>query len=122
MAESLEVGNASVEALGNLLSASIDECWKPDAAFFGLLRDKQTVNAMLAEIAGKDVANANVSETVKVQKGILIDTLTGMNGREAKPDWRPRWASFPFGTYHSGDGIRPAAVWKKVSSMFQRAA
>jgi len=118
MAESLEVGNASVEALGNLLSVSLGECWTPDAAFFDLLRDKQTVNAMLAEIGGKSVADANVSETVKVQKGILVDTLTGENGREPRPDWRPRWAAFPLGTYRSGDGIRPAVVWKKVSSMF----
>ena len=118
MAESLEVGNASVEALGNLLSVSLAECWTPDAAFFDLLRDKQVVNAMLGEIAGKAVAGANSTETVKVQKGILIDTLTGGNGREAKPDWRPRWAAFPFGVYRSGAGLRPAAAWKKVSSLF----
>lgn len=122
MAESLEVGNASVEALGNILPASLGECWTPDAAFFDLLRDKQVINAMLGEIAGKSVADANIAETAKVQKGILVDTLTGANGREAKPDWRPRWAAFPFGSYRSGDGIRPAAVWKKVSSFFQRAA
>ena len=122
MAESLEVGNASVEALGNILPVSLGECWTPDAAFFDLLRDKQTINAMLGEIAGQAVADANIAETTKVQKGILVDTLTGANGREAKPDWRPRWAAFPFGTYRSGDGIRPAAVWKKVSGFFKRAA
>jgi ParB family chromosome partitioning protein len=118
MAESLEVGNASVEALGNILPVSLGECWTPDAAFFDLLRDKQTVNAMLREIAGKSIADSNISETVKIQKGIIVDALTGANGREATPDWRPRWATFPFGTYRSGDGIRSAAVWKKVSRFF----
>ena len=122
MAESLEVGNASVEALGNLLSVSLGACWKPDAAFFHLLRDKQVVNHMLGEIAGKAVADANVTETAKVQKSIIAGTLAGEGGREANPDWRPRWAAFPFATYRSGDGIRPAAVWNKVSSLFQRAA
>jgi len=122
MAESLEVGNASVEALGNILPVSLSECWTPDAAFFDLLRDKQTINAMLREIAGKAVADANIAETAKVQKGILVDTLTGANGREAKPDWQPRWAAFPFGTYRSGISIRPAVVWKKVSCFFKRAA
>jgi len=122
MAESLEVGNASVETLGNSLSVSLGECWKPDSAFFDLLRDKQVVNAMLGEIAGKAVADANVTETAKVQKGIIAETLTGKNGREANPDWRPPWAAFPFGTYRSSDGLRPAAVWRKVSSLFQRAA
>ena len=120
MAESLEVGNASVEALGNIMPASLDGCWTPDAAFFDLLRDKQTINAMLAEIAGKSVADANIAETAKVQKGIIVDTLTGVNGREAAPDWRPRWAAFPFGAYRSGDGIRPADVWKRVVVLFQR--
>ncbi len=52
MAESLEVGNASVEALGNLLTVSLSEVWTPDAAFFDQLRDKQAINAMLADIAG----------------------------------------------------------------------
>ena len=122
MAESLEVGNAAVEALGNTLRVSLKDCWQPDAAFFDLLRDKQIINAMLAEIAGKAIADANIAETAKVQKGIIIDVLKGANGREVKPDWRPRWAAFPFGTYRSGDGIRPATVWKNVSSLFQRAA
>ena len=120
MAESLEVGNASVEALGNILPVSLGECWTPDAAFFDLLRDKPVINAMLGEVAGESVADANIAETAKVQKGILVDTLTGANGRKAKPDWRPRWAAFPFGTYRSSDGIRPAVVWKKVSSFFQK--
>ena len=122
MAESLEIGNASVEALGNTLPVSLKDCWQPDAAFFDLLRDKQIINTMLGDIAGKAIADANIAETAKVQKGIIIDALTGANGRKANADWQPRWAAFPFGTYRSGDGIRPAAVWKKVSSMFQRAA
>jgi len=122
MAESLEVGNASVEALGNILPASLGECWKPDAAFLDLLRDKQIVNAMLAESAGKSVADANVSETAKAQKSIILDTLSGANGREAKPNWRPRWAAFPFSTYRSDDGVRPAAAWKKVARFFGKAA
>jgi len=122
MAESLEVGNASVEALGTILPVSLSECWKPDTAFFDLLRDKQIVNAMLGEIAGKSVADANVTETAKAQKSIIVHTLNGTNGREANSDWRPRWAAFPFGTYRSGDGIRPSAAWKKVARFFGKAA
>lgn len=66
MAESLEAGNASVEALGSILPVSMDDSWTPDVAFFDLLRDKQTINAMLGEIAGKEVVDANIAETVKV--------------------------------------------------------
>ena len=122
MAESLEVGKASVEVLGNILPASLSECWKPDAAFFDLLRDKQTINTMLGEIAGQPVADANVAETAKAQKAIIHDTLNGANGRAANTDWRPRWAAFPFGTYREGHGLGPAAVWKKVARFFSKAA
>jgi len=122
MAESLEVGNASVEALGNLMAVSLADVWTPDGAFFDQLRDKQVINAMLSEIAGKAVADANIAETAKIQKGIIIDTLQGTNGREAKSDWRPRWAAFPFGTYRSSDGLRAATAWRKVSRLFAKAA
>ena len=122
MAESLEVGNASVEALGNILPVSLKDCWKPDTAFFDLLRDKQIINTMLGEIAGGSVADANITETAKAQKTIIHDTLNGANGRESNADWRPRWAAFPFRTYREDHSLRPAAVWKKVARFFSDAA
>jgi hypothetical protein len=77
--------------------------------------------SMQGEIAGTSVADANAAEAVKVPKGILVDTVTGGDGCGAEPGWRPRWSAFPFGTYRSGAGLGPAVVWKKMSSMFQRA-
>ena len=38
-------------------------------------------NVMLSEIAGKAIADANIAETAKVQKGAIIDALAGANGR-----------------------------------------
>jgi hypothetical protein len=40
------------------------------------------VNALLVEVAGKPVADANLSERTEVQKQIICDRLTGTNGRE----------------------------------------
>src|SRR3546814_1075288 len=42
-----------------------------------LIRDKQVLNAVVAELAGTEVAEANAGATAKVQRGILTDCLTG---------------------------------------------
>jgi ParB family chromosome partitioning protein len=68
--------------------------WSPDDAFFDLLRDKQAVNAMLAEVAGKDTASAHVTSTAAVQKGIIRNCLSG-TGRAKVDGWLPRYMSFP---------------------------
>jgi ParB family chromosome partitioning protein len=44
--------------------------WAADDTFLDLVRDRTAVNALLGEVAGKAAADANVSETVKVQKKI----------------------------------------------------
>lgn len=54
---------------------------------------------MLAEVAGKEVADANLTATGKVKKGILQDTLGGKKGRKKAPTWLPKWLAFPTGRY-----------------------
>ncbi|MCC6914291.1 MAG: ParB/RepB/Spo0J family partition protein, partial [Rhodospirillaceae bacterium] len=99
MADSLEAGSALVEAVGVHLQVDLHKTWTPDDAFFDLLRDKSVVNAMVAEITGKAVANGNVAATGKVQKQIIRDCLAGTNGREKVTGWLPRWFAFPVQTY-----------------------
>ncbi|MDB5634973.1 MAG: FAD-binding oxidoreductase [Tardiphaga sp.] len=41
------------------------------------VRDRNAVNGMLGEVAGEAVADANVSETARVQKKIIHDCLKG---------------------------------------------
>lgn len=118
MAESLEAGTAVVEALGEAIPIEMAAYWTPDEAFFALLRDKQIVNAMLGEIAGKSVADANVSATAKVQKGIIRDVLAGEGNRTPNPDWRPRWAAFPPRAYRDADGCPPAANHRRIADLF----
>ena len=77
----------------------------PDAAFFDLLRDKAAINAMLREVAGKGVADANVAATAKVQKGIIRDCLAG-EGRRQVEGWLPRYMGFPFRAYTRAGGGR----------------
>ena len=73
MAETLAVDTALNEYLGQVLGTDPAMGWTPDEAFLDLLRDKQVINAMVAEAAGKDAAKGNLTATAKVQKGILQD-------------------------------------------------
>ncbi|GEC17657.1 ParB/RepB/Spo0J family partition protein [Nitrobacter winogradskyi] len=98
MAETLEAHHGIVDTLGELLSTDMRNWWTPDEAFFGLLRNKPAINAMVRELAGDAAADANISATAKIQKKIVMDYLNGT--REAKvKDWLPRYMAFPAQDY-----------------------
>lgn len=99
MAESLEAGGEAVEAAGAWLKVDIARFWSPDDTFFDLMRDRETVNAMLKEVGGKKVADGNLTEKVKTQKDILRDFVEGANGRTAPEAWTPKWMVFPAQAY-----------------------
>jgi ParB family transcriptional regulator, chromosome partitioning protein len=99
VAECMSVADPLVEILGTSASLTMSRYWQADEAFLDLLRDKATINAMLAEVAGEAVAAGNAKETGKVQKGILRDCLEGRNSRAAPDTWVPRWLRFPKGRY-----------------------
>ena len=58
--------------------------------FFEQLRDKEVIGAMLAEVAGKNVADANLTATAKFKKQIIRNGIEGTNGGEARA-WLPKW-------------------------------
>jgi len=115
--ETLEVGSAVVEALGNHLKVDMADYWQPDEAFFGLIRDKTVINAMLKQVGGKRIADSNVTATGKVQKKIIRDFLTGSEGREKVEGWLPNYMAFPFKAYTKNGGIRIEDGWRKVKSL-----
>ncbi|WP_246252588.1 hypothetical protein [Allomesorhizobium camelthorni] len=117
MAETLAAGSAVTEALGNHLNVDIGAYWQPDDAFFDLLRDREIANLILADVAGKHVADGNVSEKVKTQKKIIRDCLAGENGRQKIDNWLPRWMKFPVESYTNRGGFRTADQWAKVRSL-----
>jgi ParB family transcriptional regulator, chromosome partitioning protein len=102
VAECLSVGDPLIDILGTSASLTMSRYWQADEAFFDLLRDKATINAMLADVAGAEVASGNARETAKVQKGILRDCIEGRNGRTAPDSWVPKWLRFPIGTSSCG--------------------
>ena len=114
VAETLSCGTAMVDVLGKLLGVSMKECWKPDQTFFDLLRDKQTINAIVSEVAGKNAADANIAATAKVQKQIIQNSLNGERSCE-NPDWQPRYMEFAMRGYTDQGGIRAIDDWQAVS-------
>ena len=105
MGETLAVGSTQVGMLGQLLGTDMRTCWQDDAVLPGLIRDKPLLTAIIDEVAGADVAEANAGATAKVQRGILTDCLAGSNGRTKVEGWLPRWFAFPPSGYTDRGGI-----------------
>jgi ParB family chromosome partitioning protein len=95
MARSLQPGSDAVEEAGVRLSVDARASWQPDETFFDLIRDRATINAVLADVAGEDVARANIAEKAKTQRLIVRDCLEGANGRVKVEGWLPGWLAFP---------------------------
>ena len=120
MAESLEAGSDEVEAAGAWLKVDVGRFWSPDEAFFALIRDRETVNALLREVGGKKVADGNLTEKVKTQKGILRDLVEGTNGRAKAEGWIPKWMAFPAQAY-TRRPFAPAQRARAVAPLLRRA-
>ena len=117
MAETLEAGGPLVEAVLHVCETDMSAYWKPDAAFFDLLRDKRAINAMVAEIGSKSLAESCVTETAKVQKQIIGNRIIG-EGCEANPDWRPGWMHCPPTRLVEGASSPPADAWGRIAGLF----
>ena len=121
MAETLAAGSAAVETAGVHLRADARACWQPDDAFFDLIRDRASINAMLAEVAGKTVADANFAEKVASQKGILRDCLAGANGRAKVEGWLPGWLAFPVRACTEQGSFATVEEWARARDLLPEA-
>ena len=113
MAETLAAGSPVVEAVGIHHRVDARTHWQPDDAFFELVRDRATLNAILADIAGKEVADGNVAERAKTQKQIIRDHLAGTNGRTKVEGWLPGLVRFPFQAY----GEQPSTIGEATATV-----
>ena len=105
MAQTLEAGGPVVEAVLHVCETDLSAYWKPDAAFFDLLRDKRAINAMVADIGSKSLADSCASDTAKVQKQIIGNRIMG-HGCDPNPDWRPAWMQVPPARLVEGIDVR----------------
>ncbi len=105
MGETLASGSAAVDAIGLTLGVDMADYWQADPAFFDLVRDKEVLGAMVAEVAGETVASANAKEKGATLKRIIADHLAGADGRPKVERWVPRWMAFPPAAYTERGGV-----------------
>ncbi|MDB5707215.1 MAG: chromosome partitioning protein ParB [Sphingomonas bacterium] len=117
MGETLASGSAAVEALGLHLGTDMTAHWQADDAFFELIRDKEVLGRIVAEVAGDTVAAANAGEKTKVLKSVIRDCLDGTNGRARVERWVPRWIAFPPSAYTERGGVGTVKALAKVEHL-----
>jgi ParB family chromosome partitioning protein len=116
MGETLAAGSAAVEAVGGAVGLAMAHWWQADEAFFELLRDREVLTAIVAEVAGETVAEANAKETGKTLKTIIRDHLAGANGRPKVDGWVPKWMAFPPAAYTARGGVGTVAAHALVEA------
>lgn len=105
MGETLFAGSAAVEATGLQIGVDMSRYWQADPAFFELIRDKEVLTRIVAEVAGETTAQANAGEKTKTMKTIVADHLAGANGRAKVEGWVPKWMAFPPSGYTARGGV-----------------
>jgi ParB family chromosome partitioning protein len=116
MGETLASGSAAVEAVGAQIGVDMARYWRADDAFFELIRDKEVLTALVAEVAGERIAAANAKEKGKTLKRIIRDHLDGANGRAKVGGWVPKWMAFPPAAYTARGGVGTVAAHAKVAA------
>lgn len=114
MGETLASGSPSVEAVGLQIGVNMAQWWQADAAFLDLIRDKQVLTAMVAEVAGPTIAEANAGEKTATLKQIVRDHLDGANGRTKRDNWVPRWMAFPPSAYTERGGVGTVKAYARA--------
>lgn len=118
MTETLDSGNAIVEALAHVLSLDMGEWWQADEAFFELLRDKRTINAMVADVAGAKTAKSVLTDTAKSQKTTLTSHIARPIKADAQKSWRPKWMMTPPAAYLTDAPSPPRDHWNRIAGLF----
>jgi ParB family chromosome partitioning protein len=110
MGEGLASGSAAVEAVGLHVGVDMTRWWSADDAFFSILRDRDVLLHIVADVAGQSIADANRGEKTKTLKQIVRDHMDGTNGRTKCDQWVPRWMTFPPVAYTSRGGVGTVAA------------
>jgi ParB family chromosome partitioning protein len=118
MAETLEAGTPLIETLGRHLQIDMADAYAVDGALLDLIKDREVLDAMVAELAGQQAADGNAKATGKVKRQIVADCLAGTNGRAKVERFVPRWMSFPPSAYTQRGGVATVSRAAAVESLF----
>jgi ParB family transcriptional regulator, chromosome partitioning protein len=115
MAETLASGSSLIETIGVHLGIKMADYWVPDEAFYGLIRDREILTAILSEVGGTAVAQAHSGEKSKLIKSVINDCLTGEKGRTKVDHWVPRWMAFPPSAYTTRGGVATVSAANRAA-------
>jgi ParB family chromosome partitioning protein len=115
MAETLASGTGLIETIGLHLGVKMADYWVADDAFYGLIRDREVLTSILAEVGGATVAQAHATEKAKTIKGVIGDYLTGGKDRAKVENWVPRWMAFPPSAYTQRGGVATVAAANRAA-------
>jgi ParB family chromosome partitioning protein len=118
MAETLEAGSALIETLGRHLQVDMADAFSVDGVFLDLIKDREVLDAIVAEVAGQQAAQANAKATGKVKRRIIADCLAGTNGRARVDRFVPRWMAFPPSAYTDRGGVGTVSRSAAVDGLF----
>ena len=118
MAESLESGGSIIEAVLHTCDTNAAEFWKPDAAFFDLLRDKRVVTAFIADAISPEAARETEGATAKAQKAQLAEALVARD-TSVNSTWMPGWMHVPPTRHIEGAASPPADAWDRIAGLFE---
>ena len=118
MAETLESGGPAVEAVLHACGTDPAEFWKPEEAFFDLLRDRRVITAFIADAVSPETAREAGDATAKAQKAQLAEALVARDGSQDKP-WMPGWMQFPPARHIEGAASPPADAWNRIAALFE---
>jgi ParB family chromosome partitioning protein len=122
MAETLEAGTPLIETLGRHLAVDMADAYAVDGVLLDLIKDREVLDGMLAEVAGQQVAEANAKATGKVKRQIIADCLAGANGRVKVERFVPRWMAFPPSAYTTRGGVATVSRAASVERLFAPSA
>lgn len=118
MAETLDSGGPAVEAVLHACGTDPAVFWKPDEAFFDLLRDKRAIGAFIADAASPEAARDAEGENTKVQKALLAEALAARETSYAAA-WTPGWMQVPPTRLIAGADSPPADAWGRIAGLFE---
>lgn len=117
MAETLEAGTATIETLGMHMAVDLSQSFTADDALLDLIKDREVLDRILAEVAGDVVAQGNVAATGKVKRRVIRDCLRGENGRAKVEGWVPKWMVFPPAAYTERGGVGTVSRAEQVAGL-----
>jgi ParB family chromosome partitioning protein len=118
MAETLEAGTPLIETLGAHLRIDMADAYSVDGALLDLIKDREVLDAIVAEVAGEQVAQANAKATGKVKRQIVADCLAGANRRTKVERFVPRWMAFPPRAYTQRGGVAAVSRAAAIEGLF----